>query len=287
MTGCGMYCRYCILQAYFGNRVQTVFDNFEDLEIEVTQKMARHKRVVRFGTGEFGDSLFQEPVLGLSARIARVLAPFPNALIEFKTKSTRIDTLDKIDNPSRVIIGFSMNSERMISLHEIGTASLSERLHAARRCEEMGFHVAFHFDPMFYYEGWEKEYRATVKSIYSAINNPSHIAWCSLGGFRSMPSLKTLLKSQGKHLPLFTGEMILGQDGKLRYVRPVRTAMYRELDDEFRRHDPFCTVYLCMESPEVWRDSGMENRIPQGLVTYLDKRAEQILGIQQNDMEAE
>ncbi|HEX2957024.1 MAG TPA: hypothetical protein VHO70_09325 [Chitinispirillaceae bacterium] len=56
-------------------------------------------------------------------------------------------------------------------------------------------------------------------------------------------------------------------------------ALYKMMQEAFTMYDPLCTLYLCMESPEVWKESGMDHRIPNGLVDYLDKRAEVILGI--------
>jgi spore photoproduct lyase len=94
-----------------------------------------------------------------------------------------------------------------------------------------------------------------------------------------MPSLKTLLKKSNTHLPLFSGELITGADGKFRYFRPLRVALYKMMKNAFSAHDPFCTLYLCMESPEVWKESGMDTHIPNGLADYLDKRAEEILGM--------
>nr|MCU0609391.1 hypothetical protein [Chitinispirillaceae bacterium] len=96
-------------------------------------------------------------------------------------------------------------------------------------------------------------------------------------GFRSVPALKKALRKDNTHLPLFAGEMIAGSDGKLRYFRPTRVAFYTAMLDEFERHDPGVTLYLCMESREVWEDSGMIRRIPEGLVRYLDARAETML----------
>jgi spore photoproduct lyase len=239
--------------------------------------MAAWQGVVRFGTGEFGDSLYAEDTFGLSRKIAATLEPFGNAVVEFKTKSVNINDLGEIKKPDRVVIGFSLNTPRMIALFEKNTAPLEARLSAARRCEAMGFHVAFHFDPMFRYPEWEKEYREVVKGIYSAVKNPDSIAWVSLGGFRTIPQLKKELRQKGLHLPLFSGEMIPGNDGKLRYFRPVRTAFYRAMREEFEAHHKEVTLYLCMESLDVWEDAGMAGRIPLGLAKYLDDRAEKIL----------
>jgi spore photoproduct lyase len=280
LTGCGMYCRYCVLQAYLENQAQVVYKNLDDMEKEITVKMAAWKGVARFGTGEFGDSLFLEDRLHLSERIAALLDQYPNAIVEFKTKSTNIEGLAKIKNPRKVIVGFSMNTPAMIELHERNTAALEDRLKAAKECLAMGFWVAFHFDPIIYYPEWKKEYPEVVRKIFDYIRKPEKIAWWSMGGFRSAPSLKEhLRRKSNSHLPLFSAEMISGEDGKLRYFRPVRVEFYSVLREEIEKHYPAVPLYLCMESPEVWEASGMMKRTSGGLVRYLDARAEQMLGI--------
>jgi spore photoproduct lyase len=279
MTCCGMYCRYCVLQAYLENQAQVVYENIPDLENEIVRKMAAWKGVVRFGTGEFGDSLFLENRFHLSERIAAILEPYPNVVVEFKTKSTNISGLAKIKDPAKVIVGFSMNTPAMIGLHERNTALLEERLAAVRRCIEMGFWVAFHFDPIIYYPQWKQEYPEVVRNIFDHVKDPGKIAWWSMGGFRSAPGLKEHLKKSNMHLPLFSAEMIVGEDGKYRYIRPVRVDFYETMRSEVEKHYPAVPLYLCMESPEVWEASGMMKRIPKGLVRYLDERAEEMLGM--------
>jgi spore photoproduct lyase len=280
ITGCGMYCRYCVLQAYLENQGQVVFENFSDLENEVRDKLVAWKGVVRFGTGEFSDSLYLEDRLHLSQKIAALLEPYPNVLVEFKTKSVNVRGLAAIKNPRKVVVGFSMNTPRMISLFEQGTAPFEDRLSAANRCLDMGFQVAFHFDPIFHYPEWKPEYLDVVARIFGAVADTSRIAWWSMGGFRSPPALKALLKKTGDHLPLYNmGELVQGEDGKIRYFRPIRVEFYSAIREEVEKHDPRIPLYLCMESPEVWEESGMIKRIPNGLVRYLDDRVERMLGI--------
>jgi len=285
MTGCGMYCCYCVLQVYFDNQYQTVFENFADLEREVHTKMETPEyknKVIRIGTGEFGDSLFQEKNLGLSKKVADIFDRYDNVLMEFKTKSANVSTLGGIKSPQKVVIGFSLNTDTMVRQLERGTAPIAERLKAARQCVDMGFSAAFHFDPLVWYDGWEEEYRRAVSMIYDYIADTDKIAWCSMGGFRCMPALKGELRRLGMDLPLFAGEMILGADGKLRYPRPLRVDFYRAMDGQFKKHQPDAPLYLCMESREVWDECGMSGRIDNGengLTRFLDKRAECILGI--------
>ncbi len=277
MTGCAMYCRYCILQIYFDHECRVAFDNLDDMQREIHDKISRRRGVIRFGTGEFADSLHAEERTGLAVSVAEMLEPYAQAVVEFKTKSAVTAPLAKIRSPGKVIIAFSLNTPRMIELMEHDTAPLKERFKAAGRCITMGFNVAFHFDPIFLYEGWEHEYRNVVDMIYSTVSDVKRIAWCSLGGFRSNPALKNYLKERCRHLPLFSGEMITGADGKLRYFRPLRVLIYRVMRDAFYLHQPDAPIYLCMESPEVWAESGMIDRIPHGLPAYLDERAEALL----------
>lgn len=279
MTGCAMYCRYCILQAYFEKEGRVVYDNFEDLEHEIREKLTRWNGIVRFGTGEFADSLHAETQTGLAVAVANLLEPYPDAIVEFKTKSAVVAPLAEIANPRKVIIAFSLNTPRMIAVMERNTAALDERFKAARQCLEKGFNVAFHFDPIFYYEGWEAEYRAVVDMIYDTVSDVRRIAWCSLGGFRSNPALKIHLKARHEELPLFSGEMITGTDGKLRYFRPIRVEIYRAMRDAFYRRQADAPIYLCMESPEVWDESGLGARIRSGLSAYLDDRAKALLSV--------
>ena len=277
LTGCGMYCSYCVLQEYHTQNHQVQYTNWDELEREVSEKMTEWEGVVRFGTGEFADSLYLEKKLGLSQKLAKFLKRYKNVLVEFKTKSTNIEPLKNIEDPSKVVIGFSMNTDEMISALEEGTAALDDRLKAASECERMGFWVAFHFDPMVWYPNWEKDYREVVDRIFSTIKNPQKIAWWSLGAFRTMPSLKKTLKKSGRIMPLFSGELVLGTDKKYRYIRSVRTQFFRVMQNQVEKYYPETTLYLCMESPEVWRDCGMQKRIPNGLTAYLDQRAEKML----------
>ena len=285
MTGCGMYCCYCVLQVYFDNQYQTVFENFDDLEREVHHKMEMPEyknKVVRIGTGEFGDSLFLENRFGLSEKTAGIFDRYNNVLVEFKTKSANVSTLGRIKNPRKIVVGFSLNTETIVKRLESGTAPIAERLKAARRCVEMGFNVAFHFDPIVWYDRWEDEYCQTISMIYDYIKDAEKIAWCSMGGFRCMPALKGELRRLGMDLPLFAGEMVLGADGKLRYPRTLRARFYRALDAQFRKRQPDAPLYLCMESREVWDECGMSgviNNVDDGLTRLLDKRAGSILGI--------
>jgi spore photoproduct lyase len=145
-----------------------------------------------------------------------------------------------------------MNPQRVIDSDEDGTASLEERLAAARRCQEAGYRLGFHFDPMIEYAGWEKEYAELIEQIFAAVDW-RRIAWLSMGVLRTTPELKRTMRDRFPRSRLITGEQVLCPDGKLRYFQPLRVAMYRKMLHWIRRAAPTVKVYLCMESKEVWQ----------------------------------
>jgi spore photoproduct lyase len=175
----------------------------------------------------------------------------PNVLLELKTKSDCVESLLKLDPKGRIVVAWSMNPQAVIDLDEHGTASLSARLAAARRCQDGGYRLGFHFDPMIEYPGWESDYHSMLEQTFEAIDWRK-LSWVSLGVLRQTPGLKRTMRERFPRSALLTGEQVLCPDGKLRYFQPLRVEMYRKMVGWIRRAAPTVKIYLCMESREVW-----------------------------------
>jgi spore photoproduct lyase len=117
---------------------------------------------------------------------------------------------------------------------------------------EKGYLIGFHFDPIILYPGWEEKYQAVVRAIYSSLN-PDRIMWISLGGFRYPKFLKPIIRERFPQSKILYGELLPGPDGKFRYLKSLRIEMYRKIVDWIRAYNPGQFIYLCMESPEVWK----------------------------------
>ena len=50
-----------------------------------------------------------------------------------------------------------------------------------------------------------------------------------------------------------TTELVPGEDGKMRYFRPLRTEMYTKMLSWIRRYTADTPLYLCMETQTVWQ----------------------------------
>ena len=137
----------------------------------------------RIGTGEHSDSLALDKTLGINQHIIKFFAALPNALLELKTKSNQIEHLLELPHGGKTVISWSVNPQVIITKEELKTATLDERLNAARMASDAGYKVAFHFDPMIDYPDWEKGYQGLVEQIFDNIS-PDRIAWVSLGTLR-------------------------------------------------------------------------------------------------------
>jgi spore photoproduct lyase len=252
-SNCPMECSYCYLQEYLAdNPALKVFSNVDDLIAEARALFSRHRGVFfRIGTGEITDSLALDPYIGFSKEVVPFFAEQPNALLELKTKSDCVEDLLSLDPKGRVVVSWSLNPQRVIDADEHLTASLEERLRAAKRCQEAGYKVAFHFDPMIEYPGWELDYRALVERLFSVVDH-RRVSWVSLGVLRETPGLKRVMRRRFSSTRLLSGEQALCPDGKMRYFYPLRVSMYRKMLGWIREALPTVFVYLCMESKEVW-----------------------------------
>ncbi len=253
-SNCPMDCSYCYLQEYLAdNPGLKVFSNIGDLLREADDLLSKHRGTFfRIGTGEVTDSLALDRYIGFSREVIPFFAEQPNVLLELKTKSNCIDGLLGLDPKDRVVVSWSMNPQRVIDSDEDGTASVDERLAAARRCQDAGYRLGFHFDPMIDYVGWEKDYAQMLEQLFGTVDW-RRIAWLSMGVLRTTPDLKRAMRARFPRSRLIAGEQVFCPDGKLRYFQPLRVAMYRKMLGWIRAAAPTLKVYLCMESKEVWQ----------------------------------
>lgn len=252
---CHMECSYCVLRSYLNNEALVVCTNFDDLLREVGETLRLHPdRTFRIGTGELADSLALDSITCFSRRMVPFFASVPNGILELKTKSDQISNLQDLEHGGRTVVSWSMNSKRICRTEELKTATFEDRIGSARKCQEWGYRLGFHFDPIVYYEGWESEYREAIGEIFSAID-PDRIAWISLGALRFPPHLRDIVRRQFPHSIVPRGEFVPGHHGKLRYFRPIREEIYRKMKSWIHAAAPQVFVYLCMENRLVWQRS--------------------------------
>ena len=278
-TGCPFDCSYCILQSYFNESDLKVFVNLEK-EIDQVFRLidGEPDRIFRIGTGEFTDSLALDPLICWTDLLLPHFSKSKNAVLELKTKTSNISGVLSSKQRDRVIISWSLNSPFITSREEYKAASLKKRLEAARECQREGFALAFHFDPLIPHPHWKDEYAKTLEMLDKYID-PKRIIWISLGSFRFMPELKSIIRKRRSKTSVLDGEFIVGLDGKMRYFRPIRVDLYSFMRENLEKWGADLGIYLCMESDDVWSESmGWSPGDSQGLSSYLDSRVIKVFG---------
>jgi spore photoproduct lyase len=210
-------------------------------------------RVWRLGTGEFGDSLALDELTGLHETLMPLFAQHPQAFLEIKTKSHRLEHLLPLGPNPQVIFAWSLNPPEMAREAEHGAAGLRARLQAAQQAAAAGFRLAFHFDPLIYFPGWQEAYRRTVEQLGAAAAG-AEVAWVSLGCLRLLPALRRIIMARFPESRLGAEEFVRAPDGKLRYFKDLRVEMYGRMREWLGEVLPGAFIYLCMESPRVWRE---------------------------------
>jgi spore photoproduct lyase len=249
---CHLECTYCVLQSYLSNEALVVCTNIEELLLDVKSTLEQEpERIFRIGTGELADSLALDHLTQYSRRLVPLFASLPNGVLELKTKTNQISNLRDLDHRGHTVISWSMNSKHICRTEERKAASFEERLSAAVQCQDWGYKIGFHFDPLVHYEGWEEGYREAVRDIFRAVN-PERIAWISLGALRFPPHLREQVRKRFPGSKVPCGEFIPGHHGKDRYFRPIREEMYRKMRAWIHAEAPQALVYLCMENRFVW-----------------------------------
>jgi spore photoproduct lyase len=250
---CPFECTYCFLQNYLNENMTKVVSDIGALMLEVRSKIsAEPRRLFRIGTWELGDSLALENETGQAAALVKEFSGLGNAVLELKTKSDIVDPILGLEHKGKTVVSWSLNTEHVTGTEEHGTASLERRLEAIHKVVRADYMIGLHFDPMIYHEGWERGYASLVERVFEAAP-PERIAWISIGSLRFNPEMKKKIEINYPESRLTCAEMVLGDDAKVRYVKPLRVGMYRLLYGEMKKYiSEDNLVYLCMERWDVW-----------------------------------
>ncbi len=252
-SGCPIDCTYCILQFYQNNPVTTVYADTENLAQEIHEKVrSQPERFFRIGTGELTDSLAFDNYSKFTEEIVPVFTNLPNVLLEFKTKSNTVDNLLNVDHCGKVVCSWSVNPPAVVAGEEFKAANFGERLEAMAKVQERGFKLGLHFDPILYYKEWESGYHDLIRRVFDVVD-PDRITWISMGSLRFPPEMKAKITAKFPKTNIVYQELIKGNDGKMRYVKPLRLKLYRKIYNWIREYggdDLF--MYFCMENAEIW-----------------------------------
>ena len=253
-TNCPLDCSYCILQAYLSNPLVTVHVNTDDLWRDLDFFLGQNPRILRLGTGELGDSLALDHLSQRSRELISYFRERPSVLFELKTKTIQVENVLSEKPAENIVIAWSLNAPSIAAAEEGGAPPVVERIEAARMVSRRGYPVAFHFDPLIRFPGWEEGYAEVISKLMERVDRRK-IAWISLGALRFAPALKPVIQKRFPDSPIIYDELIKGRDGKFRYFKPLRMELFQKIGALLKREGgEGLRVYFCMEDEDVWWD---------------------------------
>lgn len=250
VESCVFGCSYCTVQTFYTDNA--VFD--ADFASKLSSIDLDRGRFYHFGTGQSSDSLAWGDKYGVLSALCRFAAGHPNVLMEFKSKSDNIRYFLENDIPDNVVCSWSLNTPAVIENEEHFTARLDERLDAARAVADRGVGVAFHFHPMVYYDGWDRDYPAVAERLQD-IFVPEEVRFISFGSVTLIKPVIHRIRELGNPTKILQMEMVPDPKGKLTYSDTIKVDMFRTMYEAVRTWRDEVFLYLCMEKSSVWEQS--------------------------------
>jgi spore photoproduct lyase len=142
----------------------------------------------------------------------------------------------------------------VIDHEEHFTASLSQRIDAARMLADRKIKVSFHFHPLVFYSGWLADYRTVVENVLDQFK-PSEILFISFGSVTLIKPVIQKIRDLGNPSKILQMQFVSDPHGKLTYPDDVKVKMFGALYNMFSDWHDDVFFYLCMEKPSIWEKS--------------------------------
>lgn len=246
---CIYECEYCYLQGYFNSPDLVLYVNHDEIIAEIRRVAATHPpgQTVWFHAGEFSDSLALSHITLEWAQYWEAFETMPNARLELRTKAVNIRPILSLPPLNNVVITFSLSPAAAVRRFDRSTPSLRARLKALSALAQRGFRLGLHFDPIIYTENFLAEYRDLITEILQRVPE-TQIEYVSLGVVRFAKSSYLEFVRNYPQSELRSAEFVKSADGKVRYNRPMRLFILRNVQrlciDAGMAAEK---VYLCME----------------------------------------
>jgi len=249
IEGCPHGCRYC-----WGGQLINLMLNLEEFADRVLRPaLVEHpdQKCFRCNTS-LSDTICFEPEYGLHETLLPVFAESGDYLY-IHTSSANMDFLADVPNREHLIAVWSLTCDEVSRLIEPGAASGTERLLAARKCQELGLPVRFKFKPIVPIRGWREHYAALIEDLFR-LTAPELVGFCVLmwmGAADLRACLGELLDPEYLRAAEAAAEQMRGSS-QAPFPHEVRAEIYRFLIEQVRRWDARVPLFISTESRGMW-----------------------------------
>jgi spore photoproduct lyase len=270
MNGCFYQCDWCYLKLTYRAAFPfiTVRAEYDQIIQQMEKKLAQSSESIIFNSGEMADSLALEHLTGAGRRFIPWFGTTKNGYLFMLTKSDNVDDILDLQHNGHTIIAWSMNNAGISRKFEIGAPPFKRRLNAAQKVQLAGYPLRIRLDPIVPFNGWQKAYAQTVKTIFDKVR-PERVTLGTLrfeegfyekrnSIFTSGPELPAILEDMQ---PMFEPKLFPGKKrpkiGKYSYTEEKRIEIFDWAIKEIRKYSD-CKIALCKESASVWDNLGLD-----------------------------
>lgn len=165
--GCPGACQYCYLAATFEYKpFVRLYVNLEEMLAEAAGRIrAKAPAITYFEGSSTADALALEHLGGSIARCIQFFAQQEHGRFRFVTKFNTVEGLLHLEHQGHTRIRFSINSAHVIRSFEQHTASLYERIAAARQVADSGYPLGIVVAPIMRHPGWMEGYAESLDRL--------------------------------------------------------------------------------------------------------------------------
>lgn len=165
--GCPGGCQYCYLASTYEMRpFLRLYVNLEEILQQAGAEIRKAApALTRFEGSSKADTLALEHLSGSIATCIQFFAKQEYGRFRFVSKFDNVDGLLHLAHGGHTKIRFSINSEYVIRQFEQHTASLAERIMAARKVADAGYPLGLIVAPLMRHDGWPEAYLAALDQL--------------------------------------------------------------------------------------------------------------------------
>ena len=261
---CPFDCTYCYLAGTPGVRfcpAVKVFLNVDEMLARIDRIASRLARPTGFYVGKLQDGLALDPLTGYSRVMVPFFAAHPFARLIILTKADDASNLVHLPHGDHTILSWSLNPPEVCDQFEASSPSVGRRIEAMRRCAAAGYRVRAVIMPIIPIPGWQAAY----DRFFAGLLRDVPLDRITLGGICSFASARALLEAKLGTANAISGALVSrgsrSADGRYRYPKAARIAMYGHLVESIRRRRPNLQIGLCLEERDVFERLRMTSEI--------------------------
>lgn len=250
IVGCHYRCAYCSLGHYV-NLLMNMEEFVEALPALIDEH-APGQTLFQYDNGT--DTVSFEPEYGGSKLLIDFFARRPRQFLElYVGKSANVDFMLNYDHRGHTVCCWSLAPRTQASEIEWRAAGMEERIEAARKCEQAGYHVRHRFSPIVPVRDWRGEIREMIELLFAACH-PDVITFETLR-YVNYEQLMTQFDPEMLD-PEFLALMKRDSRAKVQSGEEIpvefRREIYRFVIDELERVSPQTPYAFCRELRATW-----------------------------------